>query len=86
MIHAGGEIGITIFVFKGKFNSGKITSSEEGELSWVSTKELDAFPLVEDLHVLLPKVMQMERGKNPFAALYSYDESEKLQITFGVTG
>jgi hypothetical protein len=37
---------------------------------------------VEDLPVLLPRVLSSQRGDNPFSAHYMYDEQDRLMILF----
>jgi 8-oxo-dGTP diphosphatase len=54
----------------------------EGVLEWVCVNDLQKYPLVEDLPILLPKVLSMEPSQPPFSARYHYDETEKLVITF----
>jgi 8-oxo-dGTP diphosphatase len=75
--------GIGIFVYKGIYEGGEPVSSEEGLLEWVDVHELDQYPLVEDLKVILPLLLGMTPGDPPFSALYYYDEKDKLCIQFG---
>lgn len=75
--------GIGIFVLKGESPTGELISSPEGQLEWVSYNELDSLPLVEDLPILLPKVLKHHPGDEPFSAYYVYDQQENLQISFG---
>jgi 8-oxo-dGTP diphosphatase len=75
--------GIGIFVYKGKYEEGEPVSSEEGQLEWVDVNELDRYPLVEDLKVVLPLLLSMAPGDPPFSALYDYDEKDQLRVRFG---
>ena len=45
-------------------------------------QDLDRLPLVEDLPVLLPKVLSRSDGQAPFSALYRYDLDGRLGIEF----
>ncbi len=81
-VDTGQNPGIGIFVLRGECPTGEPISSSEGELSWISPTDLDDLPLVEDLAVLLPRVLAMQAGGPPFAALYRYDEAGKLVIGF----
>ncbi len=83
IVNAGEQRGIGLFVFRGEYERGDLHPSPEGQLEWVAIDRLRDFPLVEDLQILLPKVLQMEPGGAPFSALYDYDEQDRLQITFG---
>lgn len=83
MVDASEKIGICIFVFKGEYSGGKIVQSQEGTPEWVPTDQLDALPLVEDLKMILPKVISHPRGENPFFARSFYDEDDHLTVKFG---
>jgi 8-oxo-dGTP diphosphatase len=82
-IDTGENRGIGIFVFRGEDPYGAPSESKEGTLEWVSLDQIYALPLVEDLHILLPKVLEMEKGSPPFSAIYTYDRDDQLQIRFG---
>jgi 8-oxo-dGTP diphosphatase len=83
LVDAGESNGIGIYVFKGKYEGGKPISSDEGQLEWIDIHDLDRFPLVEDLRVLLPRLLNMEPGDPPFSALYDYGEKNEMRIRFG---
>lgn len=83
VIDAEEAVGVGIYVFRGEYQGGKLVHSPEGALEWIPLADLEGLPLVEDLNVLLPKVLQMKPGEAPFAALYTYDSQGKLQISFG---
>lgn len=83
VIDAGGQKGIGLFVFRGEYTQGSLRPSSEGQLEWVPSGALSNYPLVEDLSVLLPRILQMKPGDPPFSALYFYDEQDQLQIVFG---
>lgn len=85
MVDAGERIGIGLFVFRGVLANQKeeLQCSAEGALEWVPFDRLKEYPLVEDLPTLLPKILQMKAGDQPFAARYFYDNKDELQIRFG---
>ncbi len=83
MVDTGENIGIGIYIFKGEYSGGEIKPSEEGALEWVAAKDVPGLPSVEDLPVLLPKVMAWQPGQPAFSARSYYDEFEKLQLKFG---
>jgi hypothetical protein len=56
--------------------------SSEGEPEWIPLDLLDQLPLVEDLPVLLPRVLSYKPGDLPFWARYFYDSEDQLQIFF----
>ena len=74
--------GVGIFIFTGKSNEGEPVFSNEGTLEWINISELNHIPLVGDLPVFLPKVLEMKPGDMPFFAHSSYNESKNIVITF----
>jgi 8-oxo-dGTP diphosphatase len=87
LIDAGEQTGIGLFVFHGEVykDESQLVNSPEGTLEWVLYNQLSRYPLVEDLPILLPKIMEMKPGDAPFAALYYYDANDRMQVTFGDT-
>lgn len=82
-IDTGQDIGIGIYVFRGECSQEAYFRSNEGEVVWTSFSNIESLPLVGDLHTLLPLVLRMQPSEPPFSALYQYDTSGKLTITFG---
>jgi hypothetical protein len=59
LIDASEDVGIGIYVFRGEFSGQHaLVASHEGELHWVKVENLNQVQLVEDLPVLLPKVLR----------------------------
>lgn len=82
-IDTGVKPGIGIFVYRGECKIGEFRESKEGSLAWVPLDRVYSLPLVEDLHTLIPKVLDTGKGSPPFSALYTYDKEGQLKITFG---
>jgi 8-oxo-dGTP diphosphatase len=82
-IDTGVNPGIGIFIFRGECLYGEPQPSTEGTLEWLPIHELDYVPLVEDLTVLLPAVMALQKGNPPLSVLYSYNQDDQLEISFG---
>jgi 8-oxo-dGTP diphosphatase len=87
MIDAGEDAGIGIFVFKGvldfeSVHGNEVFHSEDGILEWISIEEVFGLPLVEDLSVLLPQVINARKGDPPFSALYTYNGEGKISASF----
>ncbi len=79
------EAGILMFVFRGEASGERrdtLRASSEGELEWVPISKLTSLPLVEDLPILLPRVLAMKRGGAPFWGKYSYDTHGALRVMF----
>jgi 8-oxo-dGTP diphosphatase len=49
--------GVVLFIFVGEAPEGDVMASEEGTPEWVELASLASLPLVEDLPVLLPRVL-----------------------------
>jgi 8-oxo-dGTP diphosphatase len=81
MIDVNTEEGILMFVFAGFAAEKDVRSSEEGRLEWVDIAVVKAFPVVEDIPMLIEKILNAELGEL-FHGHYSYDENGKLIARF----
>jgi 8-oxo-dGTP diphosphatase len=81
MIDVNTEEGILMFVFAGFAAEKDVRSSEEGRLEWVDIAVVKAFPVVEDIPMLIEKIINAELGEL-FHGYYSYDENGKLIARF----
>jgi 8-oxo-dGTP diphosphatase len=81
-VDAGELVGVGLYVFTGECLEGEPRPSEEGTLEWLSLSELAEQPLVEDVAVLLRRILQMRSGAPPFAAHSFYDGDGKLKVEF----
>jgi 8-oxo-dGTP diphosphatase len=87
-VDTGEDIGVGIYVLRGDIPTigsefmDQLPPSSEGTLEWVPINQMSNFPLVEDLHVLLPRVLGTKRSDPPFSAHYWYDEADRLVIVF----
>ncbi len=83
-IDTGKPLGIALFVLRGEVPDGvEPRPSPEGTPEWVPIAALSRYPLVEDLHTLLPRVLAMRPEEPPFAARYTFDAAGNLRIHFG---
>ncbi len=79
MIDVDPDQGICMFVLSGSKFTGDLRPSNEGPLEWIHIGELERYNCVEDIPLLLPRVM-----KNEFFSLqYLYDENGKLDVKEG---
>lgn len=94
IIDTGDKPGIGLFVLRGEYyehsetdrngcQAGVTRESPDGTLEWVPIAKINDLPLVGDLPTLLPRVIQAHLGDPPFSALYTYNEENQLEITFG---
>lgn len=72
--------GILVFVFTARAAERGIRGSAEGQPQWIRRDRILELDLVEDLPVMLPIVLSMGEDDEPFFALYTYDENDRLQI------
>jgi len=81
-IDVGAETGIVLFVFVGESFSREVMANSEGTLHWIPKNELMALDLVEDLPLVLPRILLMQPGDAPLFAHASYDSNDQLQMRF----
>lgn len=82
IVDASPGLGIGIYIFRAEYAGGELKESAEGRLEWHSPDQLAGMPLVEDLRILLPRVLAAQPGGNPFSARSYYDEHDRLQVVF----
>lgn len=87
-VDTGLNPGIGVFVFRGDLGAGYQSEvplkykSIEGFLEWVSIDRINELPVVEDLPVLIPKALSVNRESAPFIARYYYDVQGELIVEF----
>ena len=74
--------GIVIFVFTAFSRTRNTTPSCEGTLEWVPKARLLELDLVEDLRILLPKLLPGSPRDPVLVALYTYDQDGRLVVRF----
>jgi len=75
--------GVGIFIFKGECAEGELVLSIEGTLQWIESSKIKSIPLVADLPVLIPKILEMKPGDPPFSAHSLYNHLGDIAIIFG---
>jgi 8-oxo-dGTP diphosphatase len=84
-IDSGERTGIGMAVFKGSMEEGtevELKPSDEGGLEWIHQFDMVSLPLVEDLPILLPRILAHKAGDQPLFGLYTYSNEGKLKIRF----
>lgn len=76
----GARAGVMIFVFTAQAPERAVRPSGEGTPVWVSPRQALELDLVEDLPVILPRVLAMEEREQPFFAHSWYDAQGQLQV------
>ena len=74
--------GILLFVFTAAAEGRDVRPSEEGTPEWVPVDAVEGLDVVEDLPILLPRLLSMGPDEPPFFALYTYDEDGNLVVTY----
>ena len=83
LINVGEKTGIHIFLFKGEYTEGELRESREGSLEWIHKEKIMQIPLVEDLKIILPEILTLERGKMLYARYY-YGKTEQIKIDYSI--
>ena len=82
-IDAGGQSGITLFVYTAISDSRDLAGDgREGELQWTPRARLMHLDLVEDLPQILPRILDMADEEPPLSVHVSYDDDDKLVLSF----
>ena len=84
-IDTGKGTGIGMHVFRGEMSPGKPKGTSEGLLEWVPLGDIQNVPLVEDLPVLIPKIMEIKKNSSPLFLHYNYSENDTMVIYSGDT-
>jgi 8-oxo-dGTP diphosphatase len=82
IVDADETAGIGLFVFTATALSREVTASHEGTPEWVRGDQVIHLDLVEDLPLLLPRVLAMKSADPPFTARYSWEANGKLVMEF----
>ncbi len=80
LVDASEKTGILIFIFRGDYAGGEPRPSDEGTLEWVKISCVKDLPQVEDLPVILARVLSIRAGDAPFHARSYYDEQDQLKV------
>ena len=75
--------GVAIFIFKVECAECEPVLSTEGTLEWIERSKIKSIPLVADLQVLIPKILDMKPGDPLFFAHSHYDHLGNIVIIFG---
>lgn len=80
IVHVSGFFGkeIMLFVTSSTTKQREVVANHEGELEWVSTKNLDRIKAFEDLKPILKHVLEMKSGEI-FVGTSQWDGKDKLQ-------
>jgi 8-oxo-dGTP diphosphatase len=80
-----GDPGVLLFVFVGRSDSLEVHASREGSLAWYDLDELPSDELVDDLPMLLPRIVEQESDEILYGH-YVPDATGKLAYHFRIAG
>ena len=80
-IDAGEATGIVLFVFTAQSNSRDVIANDEGTLHWLPQSEVMNYDLVEDLPIILPRILH-KTASLPFFIHVSYDKRDQIEMRF----
>ncbi len=81
-IDAGEATGILLLVFTAVSDSRDVCANSEGTLHWVKREAVFGLDLVEDLPLLLPRVLKMLPSDPPLFVHVSYDANDAIRMRF----
>lgn len=81
-IDAGQSSGIMLFVFTAWTDERAFVDSDEGTLQWVNRAEVARLDLVDDLPIILARVLDMPPDAPPLFLHVSYDAADVVQMRF----
>jgi len=81
-IDAGEATGITLFVFIAVSNNRDVIPISEGTLHWIPKHEVLRFDLVEDLPMILPRLLAMGDTEVPLFVHVSYGDDDHMCMRF----
>ena len=76
------QTGIVLFVFTARALRRETRASDEGTLEWVPRCRILEHDLVEDLPILLPRVLSLAKDAPLLFGSYSYDLDDRLVVQF----
>jgi 8-oxo-dGTP diphosphatase len=81
-IDVGQETGVLLAVFVAHSDVRETRPSAEGMLEWVPLDRIHEYDLVQDIPILLERIVDTAKETIPFFARYAYDSRDQLCITF----
>ncbi|HEX2622674.1 MAG TPA: NUDIX domain-containing protein [Phototrophicaceae bacterium] len=86
-IDAGADSGIMMLVFTAVSDQREITvETHEGTLHWIPVTEVANYDVVEDLTIILPRVLAMQPHDPPLFVHVSYDDTDQIVMQWAEQG
>ncbi|MEO8394691.1 MAG: NUDIX domain-containing protein [Chloroflexota bacterium] len=81
-IDAGEVTGIVLFVFTALSESREVVANSEGTLHWIARADVNTLDAVEDLPLILPRILALTPNDAPLFVHVSYDADDVIQMRF----
>jgi 8-oxo-dGTP diphosphatase len=81
-IDSRANTGIGLFVFTAWSSRRDVIANEEGTLHWVRRDAVLTLDLVEDLPLILPRILAMRDDAPPWFVHVGYDDHDAIQLRF----
>jgi len=81
-IDAGAATGVLLFQFSAVSDDRAFVDSDEGTLDWFPQAHVGELDLIEDLPILLPRMLAMGRTDAPLFVHISYNDADKMVLRF----
>ena len=84
VVDTGDSPGVGVFILRAELDdpSAQVKPSNEGSLEWVPVEQLEQRPLLDDLKILLPRILSQKQGHPPFSAMSFYDQTGRQIVRF----
>jgi 8-oxo-dGTP diphosphatase len=81
-VDAGEKTGILLLVFTAHSQERATTANEEGTLHWIARDQVLDYDLVEDIPLILPRILALADDAPPLFVHLSYDDQDMMQMRF----
>lgn len=81
-IDANTNTGVTLFVFVGQSVNRETIECDEGTLHWIPCDSILQYDLVDELPIVLPRILEARSEELPFFIHVGYDADDCLQLRF----
>jgi 8-oxo-dGTP diphosphatase len=81
-VDANESTGIMVFAFTAVSDNRNFTANNEGTLHWIPKSEVLQYDLVDDLPIILPRILKMGLDDIPLFVHLGYDTDDRIRLRF----
>jgi 8-oxo-dGTP diphosphatase len=85
-VDANADSGITVYVFVAQSDRRDVVASDEGHLYWIARDAILQYDLVDELPMVLPRILDATPDTLPLFVHMGYDADDCLQLRFAEVG